>query len=200
MRQNLDFDVHILYAFTDSNMARMNSSTIERALAALGDQLGRGGMIEVVLVGGAAGMLTGVLAASRTTFDCDVMAYVPKSACIEVETAAEHVAKDLGLAEHWFNSDVRMRADALPRGWEKRRLPVGEYGRLRVMAVSRLDLIAMKALAGRAQDLEDLRSMRVREDELEFVRQHLGNLAERGTTADEIEDARVLVEQMAKWT
>lgn len=89
-----------------------------------------------------------------------------------------------------------MRADALPEGWERRRVLVGEFGRLRVFAASRPDLVAMKVLAGRAQDLEDLREMRVRSDDVVFVRAYLDSLAAKGTTPEQIDDARQLVDSL----
>jgi hypothetical protein len=174
----------------------MNTSTVERALARLGEQLRYHREVELLLVGGAAGMLTGVLAASRTTVDCDVMAYVPREAMIAVETAADAVARELALPANWLNSDVQLRADALPDGWDRRRVFVGEFGKLRVFAVSRIDLIAMKVLAGRAQDLEDLRAMRVRSDDVEFVRAYLDRLATKGTTREQIRDAWELMESL----
>lgn len=85
----MDDRVDILYAFTDTMTERMNTSTVERALTRLGESLRYHREIEVLLVGGAAGMLTGVFPASRTTIDCDVMVYVPREAMIAVETAAE---------------------------------------------------------------------------------------------------------------
>lgn len=175
---------------------RMNTSTVESALHRLGAVLVYYQDIEIILVGGAAGMVTGVLSASRTTTDCDVMVYVPPAAMSVVERAAEVVATELGLPVRWLNSDVQLRRDALPDGWEKRRVFVGVYGRLRVSAVSRPDLIAMKVLAGRAQDIEDLRAMRIRSDELAFVREYLDDLPAKGTGPEQITDARVLLDAL----
>lgn len=174
-------------------VADLNASQVEHALQRLGESLVYHQDIEILLVGGAAGMVTGVLPASRTTTDCDVMVYIPPSAMAAVELAADLVASELQLAPRWLNSDVQIRLDALPDGWERRRILVGVYGRLRVSAVSRRDLIAMKVLAGRAQDLEDIISLRVRFDEAEFVRSYLDRLADKGTTQEQINDARLLL-------
>lgn len=171
----------------------MNSSTIETALERLGLLVDYPMDVELLLVGGAAAMVTGVLPASRTTTDCDVMDYAPPGSMSAVELAAERVAKELGLAPTWLNSDVQIRRDTLPDGWRQRRVHVGVYGRLHVWAASRLDLIAMKVIAGRAQDLEDLRDMRVRRDEAEFVRRHLASLPAKGTARSQIEDALVVL-------
>jgi hypothetical protein len=174
----------------------MNTSAVEQALAALGRRFSFHGEVDLLLVGGAAGMLTGLLPASRTTTDCDVMVYAPESAMDAVERAAAEVAGALGLAANWLNSDVQIRRDVLPEDWRSRRVFVGSWGLLRVFAASRIDLIAMKVLAGRPQDLEDLRSMRPRSDDLEFVRRYLDHLLATGTSAEEVSDARVVLDSL----
>jgi hypothetical protein len=70
---------------------------------------------------------------------------------------------------------------------------VGVYGLLRIFAVSRPDLIAMKILAGRPQDLEDLAAMKPRRDELDFVDAYLTGLDAKGTHQEQIEDARLVL-------
>lgn len=171
----------------------MTASVVEQALAKLGQNLDYPGEVELLLVGGAAAMVTGVLPAARTTTDCDVMDYSPPGAMPSVERAAELVAEELELAPTWLNSLVHMRRDTLPDGWESRRMHVGVYGRLRVWSASRQDLIAMKVIAGRPQDLDDLRAMRVRREDVEFVREHLRSLPAKGTAREQIDDAIVVL-------
>jgi len=154
----------------------MNSSTVETAFRRLGELVEYPTDIELFLVGGAAAMLTGVLPPRRTTTDCDVMNYAPERAMSVVESAADKVAAELDLAPGWLNSDVQMRIDTLPDGWQSRRVTIDTSGTLRVFAASRPDLIAMKVIAGRPQDIEDLQAMKVRRDEVEFVRSHLSTL------------------------
>ncbi len=175
---------------------RMSTSTVERALHRVGERLEFHADVEILLVGGAAGMVTGVLRRDRTTSDCHVMVAVPEDALVAVEAAAAAVADEMDLPPRWLNSDVRIRIDALPRGWEQRKVPVCSSGRLRVFAASRPDLLAMKVLAGRDQDVEDLAAMRVREDDVAFVTDYLDELAAGGTPARQVERARSLLDAL----
>ncbi|MBL0870483.1 MAG: hypothetical protein IBJ18_07910 [Phycisphaerales bacterium] len=106
----------------------MESGAVEHALERLGQRLSFRTEVELLLVGGAAGMLTGVLPAGRTTTDCDVMVYAPEDATWAVESAAAEVAKDLGLPPTWLNSQVQIRRDVLPDDWQSRRVWVGSWG------------------------------------------------------------------------
>jgi hypothetical protein len=167
----------------------------------VGNQFEPGSAVKILLVGGAAAMVTGLLPSGRTTVDCDVMVYEPEQSGPAVEVAAEQAAEELGLAPTWLNSDVQIRRDTLPAGWQGRRIHVGTYGRLHVYAASRPDLIAMRVLAGRAQDvedLEDLEAMKMTEDEVDFVRSHLGGLAEKGTHADQVQAAYALLDSLKR--
>ncbi len=174
----------------------MDTSHIESALIRLGDALPDDLRAEILLVGGAAAMLTGLLPASRTTIDCDVMHCRPEGQLREIERVAEAIAPDLGLPERWLNSDVRLRADALPDGWSERKVYIGCYGPLVVHAISRPDFIAMKVLAGRPQDLDDLGHLGVRPDEYEFVRSYLSTLPPKGTSQEQIGDALALLDAL----
>lgn len=51
----------------------------------------------------------------------------------------------------------------------------------------------MKVLAGRPQDVEDLRALRLTGDDVDFVRRYLGTLATGGTQGDEIREASALL-------
>jgi hypothetical protein len=119
----------------------MDAAAIEHALHRLGARFAYPIDVELLLVGGAAGMLSGVL----------------------------------------------------PRDWRSRRVWVGMWGRLRVFSIGRSDLVAMKVLAGRPQDVEDLRALRLTGDDVDFVRRYLGTLATGGTHDDEIREALALL-------
>ena len=153
----------------------MDTTIVARALRAVAASFDYHTEVEVLLVGGAAGMLTGVLDQSRTTIDCDVMVSAPPGAIEHLEAIARPVADGMGLPRTWLNGDASVVGWKLPDGWRDRRVRVLEDidGDLRFFAASRRDLIALKALAGRDQDLEDLRAMRVASDEASFVRAHL---------------------------
>lgn len=66
----------------------MNTTTIDHALRRLGQLVDYHAEVDQFLVGGAAGMLTGVLPPARTTTDCDVVVYLPPAALGAVELAA----------------------------------------------------------------------------------------------------------------
>ncbi|MCA9290385.1 MAG: hypothetical protein KDA25_04605 [Phycisphaerales bacterium] len=174
----------------------MDTSTLERALRRVGEVLRYHCDIEILLVGGAAGMVTGVLARGRATTDCDVMICIPPDAMSTVERAAGTVAEEMNLSPTWLNSDVQLRLDALPDGWAQRRIHVGTFGRLRVSAASRPDLIAMKVLAGRDQDIEDPHALRIRPDDVDFVDDYLDSLGDKGTSPEQVDEARVLLQSL----
>lgn len=54
----------------------------------------------------------------------------------------------------------------------------------------------MKVLAGREQDLEDLQTMRIRADDIKFVQFYLNKLFKKGTSQDQINDARIVLESL----
>lgn len=173
---------------------RINNEILDEALRRLAKQFDWHCDVEILLVGGAAGMVTGLLPPERTTIDCDVIHYFPEQAWAAVERTAELVGRELGLSPHWLNSHVQIRSDCLPDGWKSRRIFVVSHGRLLIYAISRIDLIAMKFIAHRAQDLEDLLALKVTEEDRVFVQQYLKQLKKKGTTAKEIEEAGIYLE------
>lgn len=166
-------------------MAKSNLKTSEvlEALKLVGKSLNWNTQVEVLLIGGVAGMVTGVLKPDRTTGDCDVADLSPAEAAAAVEKAAAEVAAQLNLPEKWFN-DQAGQLNVLPDGWRSRRQHVATFGKLKVYAASRLDLLAMKIFAHRAPDREDVQAMGIRPDEVEFVRRYLDMLKVPSRKAD----------------
>lgn len=160
-------------------MTPLDDTTIRTALAALGRRLRLERDVEIVLVGGAAGVLTGLLPPAWTTADVDVIHCKLPEDREAIFAAAAEVAQELSLPPSWLSEDVGLFAWTLPDDWEKRRVQVGSFGRLRVYAAGRRDLIAMKFLAHREGDLEHLARMNVVAADLEFVREYLDGLRHR---------------------
>jgi hypothetical protein len=131
--------------------------------------------ITLYLVGGVAGMLMDLLPPSRTTGDCDVMAIDPGLAWDQVKDAAATAGNEIGLKTDWLNDDCRMYAWQMPLGWQGRCEQLGQFGALKVMALSRRDLIASKIMGApkRVQDRADLQQLQPTDDELDFVEEHL---------------------------
>jgi len=173
----------------------LSSVLLRTALARVGALLTGDNDIEILVVGGAAGLLTGVLPPSRTTMDCDVMVYLPANAWHAVEEASHRVGRELGLSTSWLNGVAQLRIDSLPERWQERRVHVGDFDSLRVYAISRLDLIAMKFLAHRAQDLEDLQSLRAIQAEIQFARVFVNGLRGSRTPRQEIDEALEILDE-----
>jgi hypothetical protein len=169
---------------------------LRAALEAMGNQLDWPAEVEVVVVGGAAAILTGQLR-DRLTVDCDVVSHSPRDAWGALEASARRVTHEQGLPADWFNAETETLAHRLPDGWRRRSIIVGRFGRITIVAIGRRDLIAMKFIAGRAEDIEDLRRLRVTPDEAEHVRAYLHALAERHPAREggDVQDALVLLEE-----
>lgn len=126
----------------------MDRSEIVRCLTALAERLaGRGIRGDLYVVGGAAMALA--FDARRATKDIDAV-FAPKS---EIYEAARDVAREFGLPDGWLNDAVkgyigRSDPDALP---------VLDLPGLRVLVASARHLLAMKCLAARREDEDDIR-------------------------------------------
>lgn len=133
----------------------MDRAEIVQNLKTLGERLAaRGIQAEVYVVGGAA--LALAYDARRATRDVDAV-FAPKE---EVYRAAREVAADLGLPEGWLNDAVK----GFLTGPDPEAMPVLDVPGLRVLAASPRFLLAMKCLAARREDEEDIR----------FLLAHLG--------------------------
>jgi hypothetical protein len=157
-------------------MASLDDQTIRQALARLGQKLRIGRDVEILLVGGAAGVLIGALPAAWTTADVDVIhCHLPADRDAVLSAGAD-AGRELSLSGSWLSEDVGLYAWTLPDGWRERRILVGTFGSLKVYAASRLDLIAMKFIAHRERDLQHLALMKPVDEELEFCRNYLAQL------------------------
>lgn len=159
----------------------LNADIAKRALQKLAEELVQaepGIRVDLLLVGGVAGMLAGELEPARTTIDCDVIAVRPDHRWEAVLRAAGHIADEFELAETWLNQDSRMYAWMLPLGWDKRAERVVQQKGVTVRRVSRIDLICLKVMGTphRPVDREDLQQLKPTTEELEFVVRHLDRL------------------------
>jgi hypothetical protein len=166
----------------------LEGNVLERVFRAVGAHLEWDTDVDVLIVGGAALALTCGLPPGRTTLDCDVMDYEPEAAEKAVERAAEAAAKQFDLPDNWLNSHVQWHRESLPEGWRERRRLVSAYGRLRVFAAGRRDLIVMKLISGRAQDLQDVGAL-MRVEDVAFVRDSLTELGSKSSLSEQVAEA-----------
>jgi Nucleotidyltransferase of unknown function (DUF6036) len=127
----------------------LGRADLERAFTALGDRLLRRGIVaDVFVVGGAAMALA--YDATRVTRDVDAL-FKPHGI---VHDEAMRIADDLGLPRWWLNEQASTYISGKDDP-DKRR--VFDHPGLRVMAASPRHIFAMKALAARTRDIDDLR-------------------------------------------
>ena len=124
------------------------------------------------------------------------MATEPEEAWADLEAAAREVAADSRLDPDWLSRDCRMWAWALPLGWRARCAEVGVFGGLRVLRLSRVDLIASKVMGApkRIQDQRDLTAMQPTAEELRAVEANLDRLSAESLDGERFEDERQVVE------
>jgi len=139
--------------------------------------------IEILLIGGSAGMLTGQLLAHRVTQDCDMVYCCPPQAQQAILAAAAKVATAYGLPPTWLNTQA-MNALPPPNGWQSRKQQIARFENLTVSAIGRLDLLAMKFYAHRPQDRQDVIAMKPSRDEIYYCRRYLDSLRVPSAKAD----------------
>jgi predicted nucleotidyltransferase len=134
---------------TEPGSVLLDRAQIEQAFTALGDRLVRRGVVaDVFIIGGAAMALA--YDATRVTRDVDSL-FVPHGVVLE---EARNVAHDLGLPAWWLNEQASVYISGKDDP-DKRR--VFDHPGLRVTAASPRHIFAMKALAARTRDIDDLR-------------------------------------------
>jgi predicted nucleotidyltransferase len=141
----------------------LDRTAIEDAFGRLGDRLARRGVVADLYVFGGAAMAL-AYDSRRSTRDIDAV-FKPHGVVLD---EARAVADELGLPQWWLNEQAS--AYVAPGG-DANAPRVFDHPGLRVSAASPEHLLAMKVLAARRRDAEDIR----------FLVKHL-NL----TTADEV--------------
>lgn len=127
----------------------LGRAELERAFTALGERLVRRGVVADILVVGGAAMAM-AYDATRVTRDVDSL-FVPHGIVLE---EARRVAADLGLPPWWLNEQASVYISGKDDPNKRR---VFDHPGLRVTAASPRHVFAMKALAARTRDIEDLR-------------------------------------------
>ena len=163
---------------------KLKSNDILDALNATAEHMEwNGDPVEILLIGGAGAMLTGMLRSERVTQDCDVIDYQPQDGQQAVLAAAAKVAAKKGLPEKWLNSKA-MGLDILSDGWHSRRILIKKFDALWIYGASRVDMLVMKFYANRPQDREDIFDMAPTPDELAKVRRYLDMMRVPSKQAD----------------
>ena len=133
---------------TEPGNVLLDRAQLERAFTALGDRLMRRGVVaDVFIVGGAAMALA--YDATRVTRDVDSL-FVPHGVVLE---EARNVAQELGLPTWWLNEQASVYISGKDDPGKRR---VFDHPGLRVRGSPR-HIFAMKALASRTRDIDDLR-------------------------------------------
>lgn len=140
----------------------MDRRQLEEALAAVDKCLSTS--CDVVVVGGAAMILC--FGASRATRDID---FLPLRGDLgELRRAIDQVAHEYCLPSDWMGDAVKGFADILPRDFYHRLSPLDLPLRsLHVYMLGLPDLVAMKVVSLREQDLEDLELLLPRMSEVD---------------------------------
>lgn len=132
-----------------TNDPLLDRTAIERAFRLLGDRLARRGVIaDLYVIGGAA--MAMAYDAKRATRDIDAV-FQPHGVVLD---EARAVATELGLPPWWLNEQASIY---VAPGGDPTALRVFSHPGLRVSAASPEHLLAMKVLAARRRDTEDIR-------------------------------------------
>jgi hypothetical protein len=185
---------------------QLDHSDLLTALERTGEKLDWPFVIEIAIVGGAAGMLLGLWPGERVTEDVDIAEISPPSQPRHaLLLAARDTAEELGLSPYWLNDDFLSfgSLDTLPDGWRARSVRIGSYQNLRVICPCRRDLLAMKVYAGRPQDIEDVLSCatQLSAEDLAHIRAYLESLRashRRNITPEQLERAFAVLEALRK--
>jgi hypothetical protein len=155
----------------------LSTTTLERALTALGQVLAaRDLAYEIVVVGGSGLLLLGVI--SRPTRDVDVIALVSNGEIVKAQPlpddllqAVRDVGEVLDVGSNWLNSAPADLIDlGLPDGFAERTVPRA-FGPLTLRVAGRIDQIFFKLDAAvdqgpSSKHFQDLQALRPSEEAL----------------------------------
>ncbi len=128
----------------------MNRNDIMKYLSMMNDELQKAGHRgEIVLAGGAVMLL--VIKSRAMTKDVDAYFGVQSD---QIRKAARAVARKEGLPDDWLNDGVKGFFYGTPP-----QLQLASFSHLNVYTVTPEYMIAMKAVAGRSGDIDDLKSL-----------------------------------------
>ncbi|MCF8244084.1 MAG: hypothetical protein K9J37_02815 [Saprospiraceae bacterium] len=148
----------------------MDKSTLIHALQELDKEVSK--PCNIVMVGGAAMIVH--FGAFRATMDVDVI-IDPESSAM-VKTAAKKVAAKLNLDEDWLNDGVKGFSHILPPDFQNYLSLLDiELDNLKIYALGLAEQLAMKIIALREQDLEDIEVLLPQVNDLQR-RRLLGNM------------------------
>jgi predicted nucleotidyltransferase len=165
----------------------LDRSAIEDAFRRLGDRLARRGVVaDLYIFGGAA--MSMVYDSRRATRDIDAV-FKPHGVVLE---EAQAVADELGLPRWWLNEQASVY---IAPGGDSAASRVFDHPGLRVSAASPEHLLAMKVLAGRRRDADDVKVL-VTHLQLTSVAQVLGVLAEVFPEEEVPPRARLILEDI----
>jgi predicted nucleotidyltransferase len=129
----------------------LDRAGIEDAFRRLGDRLARRGVIADIYVFGGAAMAL-AYDSRRATRDVDAL-FKPHGIVLEESRA---VAAELGLPAWWLNEQA---SSYVAPGEDRSASRIFDHPGLRVFAASPEHLLAMKAMAARPRDTEDIRQL-----------------------------------------
>ncbi len=165
----------------------LDRKSIEEAFPRLGDRLARRGVVaDVYIFGGAAMALA--YDSRRATRDIDAV-FQPHGVVLE---EARAVADELGLPAWWLNEQASVY---VAPGGDAAAPRVFDHPGLRVSAASPEHLLAMKVLAARRRDAEDIRFL-VKHLHLNSVQDVLALCAEIFPDEDVPARARLVLEDV----
>lgn len=128
--------------------------------------------LDIVLIGGAAMILH--FGSKRATRDIDAILIKGKSTVLE--DAVKKISESYNLPKNWLNIAAKGFIDVLPQDFMNRLKPLKfNLKKVNLFVLGRVDQIAMKIVALREQDLEDLEILikNITEREKEILRQNM---------------------------